>query len=101
MKAVLARKFDPESSKPIVDICRRRQESVRKQVIAHNGLWMGSGVFAGLTWWSFRLYNYQSRLIALPFMMYIGSFFGRVAGDVLMGRNSQFGRDAFLGSLPG
>eukprot|EP00746_Dinoflagellata_sp_MGD_P162465 gnl/MRDRNA2_/MRDRNA2_90041_c0_seq1.p1 gnl/MRDRNA2_/MRDRNA2_90041_c0~~gnl/MRDRNA2_/MRDRNA2_90041_c0_seq1.p1 ORF type:complete len:164 (+),score=35.95 gnl/MRDRNA2_/MRDRNA2_90041_c0_seq1:109-600(+) len=101
MKAVLTKKYDPDSSAPIVDVCRRRQEAIRKAAVAHNGLWAGAGIFAGMTWWSFRLYNYQSRLIALPFLTYIGTFVGKTCGDLITGANAQFGRDAFLGSLPG
>lgn len=100
MRAVLSRKFDPSSANPVVDICRRRQESVSKYVVSHNGLWGGAGVFGGLTFWSVRRYNYQSKLIMLPFMAYGGAILGRVVGDILSTRNSEFARDAFLGSLP-
>merc|ERR1712187_125574 len=74
MRAVLEKKFDPETNNPAVDICRRRQESVRKNVVATNFMWGTSGGMMGLTWWSFRKYNYQSRLIALPFVFYGGTF---------------------------
>merc|ERR1719159_1843031 len=54
MRAVLTKKYDPESKDPIVGVLKTRQEAVRKQVIAHNGMWFTGGGMAGLTWWSFR-----------------------------------------------
>merc|ERR1712194_1000316 len=100
MKAVLSKKYDDEDTTPVVNILRCRQEAVRKQAVAHNFLWGTSGAMAGLVWWSFRRYNYQSRLVALPFIFYGGTFVGRVVGDVISGRNAEFARDRFLASLP-
>eukprot|EP00401_Gymnodinium_catenatum_P070067 CAMPEP_0117497112 /NCGR_PEP_ID=MMETSP0784-20121206/21009_1 /TAXON_ID=39447 /ORGANISM="" /LENGTH=162 /DNA_ID=CAMNT_0005292113 /DNA_START=78 /DNA_END=566 /DNA_ORIENTATION=- len=100
MRAVLSKKYDDESKRPEVDVCRRRQESVRKHVVSTNYMWGTAGLMTGLTWWSFRRYNYQSRLIALPFVFYGGTFVGRVVGDILTGRNAEYARDRFLGSLP-
>merc|ERR1719222_974886 len=100
LRAVLSRKFDPEDKSPAAQICRKRQESVRKMVVSHNFLWGGAGTMAGLTWWSFRRYNYQSRLIGIPLMMYAGTLVGRVFGDIVTGRNAEYARDRLLGSLP-
>merc|ERR1712194_78337 len=100
MRAVLAKKYDEEDMGPQANIVKTRQEAVRKQAVAHNFLWGGSGTMAGLVWWSFRRYNYQSRLVALPFVFYGGTFVGRVVGDVVTGRNAEFARDRFLASLP-
>jgi len=100
MRAVLSKKYDAESNKPEVDIVRRRQESVRKQVVAHNFMWCTAGGMTGLAWWSVRRYNYQARLVALPFIFYGGTFVGRVVGDLVTGRNAEYARDRFLGSLP-
>merc|ERR1712085_105412 len=72
MKAVLAKKYDDEDNSAVVGILRTRQEAVRKQAVAHNFLWGTAGTMAGLVWWSFRRYNYQSRLVALPFIFYGG-----------------------------
>merc|ERR1712097_236503 len=101
MKAVLEKKYDPEDNSAAGDICKRRQESVRKQVVAANFKWGTAWTMTGLTWWSFRRYNYQSRLIALPFLFYGGTWIGRFAGDVVTGRNAEYVRDRFLGQLPG
>merc|ERR1712183_672863 len=100
MRAVLSKKFDPEDKSEVVSILRKRQEAVSKRVVGQNFLWAGGWTFAGLTWWSFRRYNYQSRLIALPFLFYGGTFFGRFIGDIVTGRNAEFTRDRFLGELP-
>merc|ERR1719231_769757 len=100
MRAILKRKFDPESKAEIVGICRARQESVRKHVVANNYMYGTAWAMTGLTWWSFRRYNYQSRLVALPFVFYGGTFVGRALGDVFTGRNAEYARDRFLGSLP-
>mmetsp|Transcript_27625 Transcript_27625/g.73364 ORF Transcript_27625/g.73364 Transcript_27625/m.73364 type:complete len:163 (+) Transcript_27625:78-566(+) len=100
MRAVLSKKFDEEDARPEVAICRTRQEAVRKQVVAHNFMWGTAGTMTGLVWWSFRRYNYQSRLVALPFIFYGGTFVGRVVGDIFTGRNAEFARDRFLASLP-
>merc|ERR1712012_464070 len=74
LRKVLGRKYDPDSNSPVVDILRRRQQSIKKQVIAHNGNYVGAATITGLAWWSFRRYNYQSRLIALPFLFYGGTW---------------------------
>ena len=49
---------------------------------------------------SFRRYNYQARLVALPFIFYGGTFVGRMVGDMVTERNAEFGRDRYLGELP-
>ncbi|CAE8611303.1 unnamed protein product [Polarella glacialis] len=100
-RAVLSKKYDPDDKSEACLICKKRQESVRKEVVAHNFLWVGAGTMAGLTWWSFRRYNYQSRLVALPFIFYGGTFVGRIVGDIVTCRNGEFERDRFLASLPG
>merc|ERR1712137_844744 len=119
-RAVLAKKYDPEDESPVVDILRRRQASLRKDVISKNFLWAGGWAFGGMSYWSFRRcvvifvslallacrmffvdrYNYQSRLIAFPFLFYLGTFAGRVVGGVVTGKNAEYGRDQFLGKLP-
>mmetsp|Transcript_36805 Transcript_36805/g.50265 ORF Transcript_36805/g.50265 Transcript_36805/m.50265 type:complete len:163 (+) Transcript_36805:77-565(+) len=100
MRAVLAKKFDPEDGSPTAQIVKRRQESVHKFVLSKNFLWGGGFTMAGLSYWSFRRYNYQARLLTAPFLFYFGTFVGRAVGDVVTGRNAEFGRDQFLGSLP-
>merc|ERR1712129_32954 len=100
MRAVLSRKYDVEDVSPVANILKTRQEAVRKQAVAHNFLWGTAGSMTGLVWWSFRRYNYQSRLVAIPFIFYGGTFVGRALGDVVTGRNAEFARDRFLASLP-
>merc|ERR1719215_145298 len=99
MRAVLSKKYDPEDNSAVGNILRVRQESIRKQVVSKNFLRGGGATCAGLTYWSFRRYNYQSRLIATPFIFYLGTFVGRAVGDIVTGRNAEFGRDRFLGSF--
>merc|ERR1711920_96131 len=101
MRAVLSKKYDPEDKKPETDLCKRRQDAVSRRVVSTNYTWGTAGAMTGLTWWSFRRYNYQSRLIALPFVFYGGTFVGRLLGDICTGRNAEYGRDRVLGSLPG
>merc|ERR1712117_543060 len=86
MRAVLSKKYDPDD--------------VSRQAVAKNFMWGTAGTMTGLVRWSFRRYNYQSRLVALPFVFYGGTFVGRVLGDVCTGRNAEFARDRFLASLP-
>mmetsp|Transcript_20673 Transcript_20673/g.47247 ORF Transcript_20673/g.47247 Transcript_20673/m.47247 type:complete len:111 (-) Transcript_20673:77-409(-) len=100
MRAVLAKKYDPDDVSPVTTILKRRQESVRKSAVATNFLWAGGFSMAGLSFWSFRRYNYQARLLSVPFMFYFGTFVGRAVGDVITGRSAEFNRDRFLGSLP-
>mmetsp|Transcript_36635 Transcript_36635/g.55268 ORF Transcript_36635/g.55268 Transcript_36635/m.55268 type:complete len:160 (-) Transcript_36635:235-714(-) len=100
MKAVLSKKYDEDDTSNAADICRRRQESVRKSVISNIFMWDTAWVMTGFAWWSFRRYNYQSRLVALPFIFYGGTFVGRAIGDIVTGRNAEFARDRFLGALP-
>mmetsp|Transcript_90492 Transcript_90492/g.216030 ORF Transcript_90492/g.216030 Transcript_90492/m.216030 type:complete len:158 (-) Transcript_90492:74-547(-) len=99
-RAILAKKYDPDDASEANKLCVRRQEAVRKEVVATNIMWDTAIGMAGLTWWSFRKYNYQSRLVALPFIFYGGTFVGRMLGDIVTGRNAEFGRDRFLASLP-
>eukprot|EP00448_Togula_jolla_P036568 CAMPEP_0170624854 /NCGR_PEP_ID=MMETSP0224-20130122/30452_1 /TAXON_ID=285029 /ORGANISM="Togula jolla, Strain CCCM 725" /LENGTH=162 /DNA_ID=CAMNT_0010951399 /DNA_START=71 /DNA_END=559 /DNA_ORIENTATION=+ len=100
MRAVLTKRYDPEDTSELVDILKRRQASVSKQVVSKNFMWSTAGTMTGLVWWSFRRYNYQSRLVALPFVFYGGTFVGRVLGDIITGRNAEYARDRFLGQLP-
>jgi hypothetical protein len=97
--AVLSKRYgdDPSEANQLV---KKRQAAISKECVAHNFLWAGGWAFAGASWWSFRRYNYQSRLLALPFMFYAGTFAGRVVGDIVTFRNAEFARDRFLGSLP-
>merc|ERR1712014_53645 len=99
-RAVLSRRYDPEDTSAAANILKKRQEAVRKEVVATNYMWGTAWTMTGLVWWSFRRYNYQSRLVALPFIFYGGTFVGRVVGDVITGRNGEFARDKFLASLP-
>jgi len=100
-KAVLQKRYDPEDKSEAADLCKRRQASIRKNVLQTNFMWGGGWWFGGLTWWSFRKYDYKARFIALPFIFYIGTFVGRAVGDIATGRNAEYGRDKFLGQLPG
>eukprot|EP00928_Gymnodinium_smaydae_P047946 TRINITY_DN32011_c0_g1_i1.p1 TRINITY_DN32011_c0_g1~~TRINITY_DN32011_c0_g1_i1.p1 ORF type:complete len:180 (-),score=33.57 TRINITY_DN32011_c0_g1_i1:130-603(-) len=100
MRAVLQRRFDEDSSRPSVIICRKRQESVRKHVVANNYMWGTGFGITGLTWWSVRRYKKEACLLALPFVLYGGSSFGRVLGDVCTGRNAEYYRDRVLFNLP-
>merc|ERR1719329_1975700 len=99
-RAVLSKKYDPEDNSPVVDILKRRQASLSKEVVSKNFLWGGGWAFAGMSYWSFRRYNYQSRLLAFPFLFYLGTFAGRMVGGIAAGTNAEYGRDKFLGTLP-
>merc|ERR1719424_2759119 len=101
MKAVLQKKYDPEDKSEAAVVCRKRQESIRKSVVCTNFMLGSAAASAGMVTWSFRRYNYQSRLITLPFIFYGMTFVGRYLGDIVTGRNAEYGRDRFLGSLPG
>mmetsp|Transcript_73511 Transcript_73511/g.157558 ORF Transcript_73511/g.157558 Transcript_73511/m.157558 type:complete len:162 (+) Transcript_73511:89-574(+) len=100
MRAILTKKYDAEDKSPVVDILRRRQAAVSKTAVSHNFLWGGAVTMSGLCWWSFRRYNYQSRLVALPFIFYGGTWVGRVVGDIVTWKNAEYARDTFLGTLP-
>mmetsp|Transcript_66071 Transcript_66071/g.213679 ORF Transcript_66071/g.213679 Transcript_66071/m.213679 type:complete len:161 (+) Transcript_66071:79-561(+) len=100
MRSVLSKKYDPEDTRNATEICRRRQQAVSRSVVSQNFMWGTAWGMTGLCWWSFRRYNYQSRLVALPFIFYGGTFVGRALGDVITFRNAEFARDRFLGSLP-
>jgi len=97
---ILRRKYDPMASSPVLTLLRMRQESVRKEVIAHNFVWAGMWSAVGMSWWSLRRYNYQSKLIVLPFMAYAGVWVGKVVGDLVTGRVWEQERERILGSLP-
>mmetsp|Transcript_61158 Transcript_61158/g.145667 ORF Transcript_61158/g.145667 Transcript_61158/m.145667 type:complete len:159 (-) Transcript_61158:148-624(-) len=100
MRAVLMKKYDPDDKSAVVEILKTRQEAISKQVKSHNFMWGTAGLMTGLTYWSFRRYNYQSRLIAVPMIFYAGTWVGRFVGDIVTGRNAEFGRDRYLASLP-
>mmetsp|Transcript_43325 Transcript_43325/g.114238 ORF Transcript_43325/g.114238 Transcript_43325/m.114238 type:complete len:162 (-) Transcript_43325:77-562(-) len=100
MRAVLTKKYDPMASDPIVEILRTRQESIRKQVVAHNFMWVGVAAGAALPFWSFRKYDWKAKAIPIPFIAYAGSWVGRIVGDIAIGRTGEYSRDQFLGSLP-
>jgi hypothetical protein len=100
MYLVLRNKFDPNASDPAVKICIARQEAVSRKVKAHPFLYIGGIIGGGLPYWSFRKYNYQSRLIMVPFLGYFGTWVGRCVGNGIMGRWSEFERDRILCELP-
>eukprot|EP00933_Yihiella_yeosuensis_P059569 TRINITY_DN609_c3_g1_i1.p1 TRINITY_DN609_c3_g1~~TRINITY_DN609_c3_g1_i1.p1 ORF type:complete len:159 (-),score=36.58 TRINITY_DN609_c3_g1_i1:230-706(-) len=99
-RAILTKKYDDDDRSEAGMIVKKRQAAVSKECVSHNFMWCTAGAMSGAVWWSFRKYNYQSRLVALPFIFYAGTFVGRAVGDIVTGRNAQFARDAFLGSLP-
>lgn len=99
-RAILRRKYDPMASNPVLTLLRIRQESVRKEVIAHNFVWGGMWSAVGMTWWSLRRYNYQSKLIILPFTAYAGVWVGKFVGDLVTGRWWEQERERVLGALP-
>merc|ERR1719265_1327942 len=80
MKAVLTKKYDAEDKSESAVVCRKRQEAIRKSVLSTNFMWGSAGLGAGMVMWSFRRYNYQSRLIAVPCVAYGIA----VAGQVLV-----------------
>merc|ERR1712098_589824 len=100
MRQVLRNKFDPNASDAATALCVARQNAVSRSAKAHTFMWLGVGTFVALPWWSLRRYNYQSKLIVLPFMAYGGSWVGRIVGDGISGVWQQFGRDKILGDLP-
>eukprot|EP00397_Hematodinium_sp_SG-2012_P064891 GEMP01092801.1.p1 GENE.GEMP01092801.1~~GEMP01092801.1.p1 ORF type:complete len:164 (+),score=32.49 GEMP01092801.1:36-527(+) len=100
MKAVLTKRYDKDSQEPLIFLLKARQESIRKQVIAHMGLWAGIGTFGAYGIWSLRHYDYKAKAITLPFLMYGGAIIGRAVGDLIMNRTSEYARDRFLGQLP-
>ena len=82
------------------EICKVRQAAVSRTAVSHNFLWLGGWAFAAPCYWSFRRYDWKARALAIPFLFYAGTFAGRVVGDIVTGKNSEFARDTFLGSLP-
>ncbi|CBZ55432.1 conserved hypothetical protein [Neospora caninum Liverpool] len=100
MRQVLQRQYDLSRSDPATDIVVRRQESIRKRVVAHNGVWAGVAVSTLLGHYSLRRYDYKTKLIVLPFLAYGGSWLGRFIANGLTGRWSEWGRDRALGALP-
>ncbi|XP_026190740.1 uncharacterized protein LOC34621425 [Cyclospora cayetanensis] len=100
MRAVLTRAYDRECPDAATDICRRRQESIRKRVVAQNGVWAGALLATGVVHYSMRHYDYKAKLIALPFIAYGGSWIGRWVAGGLVGRWKEWGRDRALGELP-
>merc|ERR1719231_1993126 len=57
MKAALTKKYDAEDRSEAAAVCRKRQEAIRKSVLANNFMWGGAGLGAGMVMWSFRRYN--------------------------------------------
>lgn len=100
MRAVLSRAYDPVCPDAATDICRRRQESIRKRVVAQNGVWVGAAAATVIVHYSLRHYDYKTKLIALPFVAYGGSWLGRWVAGGLVGRWKEWGRDRALGDLP-
>merc|ERR1712224_369768 len=91
MYLVLLNKFDPNASDPAVKICIARQEAVSRKGKAHPFLYVGGAMGAGLPWWSFRKYNYQSKLIMMPFLGYFGTWVAAALGTAswAVGRSSS------------
>merc|ERR1719409_2436042 len=107
MKAVLGRKYDPEDKSEEAAVCKKRQESIRKSVVCQNYMFGIAGASAVMNVWSFRRYlgyNYKTGAIiycaATPMIFYGMTWVGRFVGDIMTGRNAEYGRDRFLGSLP-
>jgi len=101
MRAVLQRKYDPEDKSEAATVCKKRQEAIRKSVVSTNYMWGCSVGSVLVTTWSLRRYNYHSRLLSLPFIFYGMTWVGRYVGDIATGRNGEYARDRFLGTLPG
>lgn len=99
MRDVLTKKY-PDTNSEEVEICKTRQLAVHRQVVSHIGFWGGLGGMGFGTFWSFRKYNYQSKLVLIPFLGYAGACIGRAVGDVVTGKNGATYRETFLGSLP-
>ena len=100
MRKVLSKKYDPDDASAAAEICKVRQAAVSRTAVSHNFLWLGGWAFAAPCYWSFRRYDWKARALAIPFLFYAGTFAGRVVGDIVTGKNSEFARDTFLGSLP-
>jgi len=100
MKAILSRRYPKGSNDPVVIMLKDRQESVRKQAIAHSGLWAGTNTALLSTLWCLRAYDYKAKALMIPFTMYAGGILGRIAADLCMGRNYEYARNRFLGQLP-
>lgn len=100
LRDVLKKKYSKDSTDPVVLLLKARQESVRKQVVAQNGMWLGVDCAALAVIWGLRHYNYQAKAMALPFACYFGSFVGRAFGNLATNRNKEYGRDRYLGQLP-
>lgn len=101
MKSVLTKTYIPGANMtPGMEICIARQKAVSRQAAAGVYWWGGLASFTAGTFWSFRRYNYQAKLVCLPFMAYAGTFVGRMVGDIATGRTTEYGRDKFLAGLP-
>lgn len=100
MRKVLSRKFDAASTDPVVDVLRARQNSIKKKVVSKGIMWEVVDITTLATWYSFRHYDWKTKLIVLPFVAYGASFLGRATGDILTGRNREYMRDRLLGELP-
>lgn len=100
MYHVLRNTFDPNASDPAVKLCIARQNAVSRKVKAHPFLFIGGFIGGALPYWSFRRYNYQAKLICVPFLGYFGTWVGRCVGNGIMGRWSEYERDRILCELP-
>ena len=100
MRAVVNQHYPAEVISNDLDICLKHQESVHKFVVSNNYMWGMAFTMTGFTWCSLRRYNYQSRLIALPFVFYGGTFVGRMVGDIMTDRKTESDHDGFLDQVP-
>eukprot|EP00388_Colpodella_angusta_P001011 GDKJ01003390.1.p1 GENE.GDKJ01003390.1~~GDKJ01003390.1.p1 ORF type:complete len:172 (+),score=42.35 GDKJ01003390.1:1-516(+) len=100
MRSILEREYPTDDTSAVVDILKRRQMSVHRHVVAHNGLWAGLVGFTGVAAFSLRNYDWKTKAILLTFVAYFGAWNGRFLGNGLVGRWSEAGRDRALGELP-
>eukprot|EP01067_Filipodium_phascolosomae_P008597 Filipodium_phascolosomae@DN736_c0_g1_i1.p1 len=84
----------------VAQILEQRRKAVSKQVVAHNGAWMGGVTSTLLVRNSLRFYDWKTKAIVLVFAAYGGVLAGRWAMNIVTGRIAQFRRDFVLASLP-
>eukprot|EP00919_Chromeraceae_sp_WS-2016_P059643 GHVR01141709.1.p1 GENE.GHVR01141709.1~~GHVR01141709.1.p1 ORF type:complete len:160 (-),score=11.68 GHVR01141709.1:183-662(-) len=100
MRKVLQKQYPGRSDDPVVEILKTRQNSISKKAISHNGWLFGMTAASFFSYFSFRSYDWKTKLLVLPFAAYGGAILGRCKGNLLTGRWSEDARDRFLGMLP-